>query len=183
MADSQVGASTSGRHYSDSSQSLQHDVLKLLNNSRLSNVSFLCEDDVVIYADKFFLAVRSDYFDKLLFGGLKEASQQQIHLPTVLSTHLLPIFEFFHSGRLSLAEDSRSDLVLGIYELSRQYNIPELQDHLLDALPGLLKDGNVGEFLTAALQVTADAQIFCFKMPIWCRVACCYAGPCQFPAI
>lgn len=128
------------------------DLSKLLNNPRLSNVSFQCQDGV-IYAVREVLAARSDFFDKLLYGGLKEAAQEQIQLPTALSWHLLLIFEFLYTGTLSLPETINADLVMGIYELSRQYTIEDLQKMLVEALPSLLTKSNAGTFLTSASQV------------------------------
>lgn len=135
------------------SRALQHDFLKLLNNARLSNVSFVCRDNSVIYADKALLAARCDYFDKLLFGGLKETAQEQIYLPTAVSSHLLVVFEFLHAGRLSLPLDAEPELVMGVYELARQYNILDLQEDVLAVLPDLIDTVNVGEYLTTAAQV------------------------------
>lgn len=131
----------------------RQDFLKLVNEPNLSNVSFLCQDEGVIYALKEILAARSDFFHKLLFGGLKEATQDQVHLPTAQSSHLLKVFEFLHTGECSLSEKPIAELFMGVYELSRQYTIEDLQKELLNRLPGFLNEANVGEYLMLGSQV------------------------------
>lgn len=135
-----------------SCRTLESDLLKLLNNRELSNVSFLCKDGV-IYAVKELLAARSDFFETLLYGGLRETAQEQIQLPTALSSHLLTVFQFLHSGKLYLPANPAPELVIGVYELSRQYQLADLQEKLRKTIPGLLSNANVGPFLELAKEV------------------------------
>lgn len=135
-------------------QNLESDMLKLLNNHELSNVSFMCRDHVVVYAVKEILAARSDFFRVLLYGGMKESGQDQIQLPTAMSSHLLVVFEFLHSGKLKLPQNPNAALIVGVYELSMQYQLEELQKDLLKAIPSLLSKANVGPILEMSSEVT-----------------------------
>lgn len=136
---------------SDVGRRALQDFRSLLNNKRLSNVAFLCQDNVVVYADKALLAVRSDYFDRLLTAGLKESNQDEIRLP-VESSHLLIVFEYMH-GNLCLPDDPKPELAMGVYELSRQYTIDDLQEELREAILKLLSYATVASFLALAYKV------------------------------
>ena len=50
-----------------------HDMRRLMNNEHLSDVTFIV-DDKPVYASRIHLAVRSEHFRALLFGGLKEST-------------------------------------------------------------------------------------------------------------
>lgn len=129
------------------------DISQLLNNANFNNVSFVCQDAGIVYAVKENLAVRCEFFHKLLYGGLKEAGQNQIHLPTAQSAHLLKVFEFLHTGEMLLPDTPEPELIMGVYELSRQYSIDDLKEKLIDELPRLLNAANVGEYLMSGSQV------------------------------
>lgn len=136
------------------SQALQ-DLAKLVNNKELSNVSFLCQDKKVIYADKALLAARCDHFRTLLFGSMKEVSQEQIPLPDVQSSHLEAVVEFLYTGKISLSSCPEPEFVMGVYQLSRRYLIDELRDELLsEKIHSFLEFARVGEYLRLAAQVT-----------------------------
>lgn len=132
------------------------DFSKLVNNPRLHNVAFLCQDKKVIYAVKEMLAARSGYFETLLFGEMKEAFQDVVHLPTVLSSYLLLVFEFLHCGKLTLPDNPDPELILGVYELAMYYDLVELEDELLKVMPAMFDQANVGTVLMFASQVMSS---------------------------
>lgn len=135
------------------------DLSKLVNNQDLSNVSFLCQDNKLVFADKALLAARCDHFHRLLFGSaMKEVAQEQIHLPDVQSSHLQAVFEFLYTGAICLSSWPDPEYIIGVYELSRRYCIDDLKDELLlETMTGSLQVDQVGEYLRMAAQVITDS--------------------------
>lgn len=76
---------------------LASDCAQLLYNDRFWDVAFLCCDGEVLHANRAFLAVRSEFFRGLLFGGLHEAGLAQITLSEVKAPSLRLILHFLHT--------------------------------------------------------------------------------------
>ena len=82
---------------------LASDCAQLMYNDRYWDVAFLCCDGETLHANRAFLAVRSEFFRGLLFGGLHEAGLAQITLGVRASSlrlvlHFLHTLEVKHAG-------------------------------------------------------------------------------------
>lgn len=83
---------------------------------------------------------------------MREASGDAVPLPAALSAHVLVVLEYLH-GKFALPEDPDPELVVGVYELSRQFQLGDLEEEVLGVLPGLCCNANIGSFLELADQV------------------------------
>lgn len=63
---------------------------------------------------KIILAARSQYFRALLFGGLKESTQQEIELKDANLTGFKSLLEYIYTGRMSFT-DRREEVLIVTY--------------------------------------------------------------------
>lgn len=54
---------------------------------------------------KLILAARSEYFRALLFGGMRESTQNEIELPTATLPAFKSLLKYIYTGRMSLANE------------------------------------------------------------------------------
>lgn len=91
---------------------------------------------------KIILAARSEYFRALLFGGMRESTQDVIPL----EVGSLPAFElllkYIYSGRMNLAQ-LKEEQILEILGLAHQYGFCELESSVSEFLKGILNICNV----------------------------------------
>lgn len=90
-----------------------------------------------IPAHKVILAARSEYFRALLYGGMKESSQEEIKLvdtPLVAFKHLL---RYIYTGNMSL-NSFKEDLILDILGLAHLYGFLDLETSVSDYLKAVL---------------------------------------------
>ena len=70
--------------------SLEHDLRLLINNPKYSDVEILCKNQKKLHGCRAILAARSEVFDGLLYNGMKESYEKQIH------------FSSFHSSTMKI---------------------------------------------------------------------------------
>ncbi|XP_076652574.1 BTB (POZ) domain containing 9 [Halictus rubicundus] len=99
---------------------------------------------------KIILAARSQYFRALLFGGLKESTQQEIELKDANLAAFKCLFEYIYTGRISLT-DKREEMVLDILGLAHLYGFSELETSISDYLREIVNIKNVCLIFDAAL--------------------------------
>lgn len=131
-------------------------IASLQNRSEFHDVTFICKDGVRVAANRVFLALRCEFFDRLLFGKLAESQQQQIEFPSASSTSLNLVFEFLHTCDVkSLRADA---MAVEAYDLARQYGLSGLQKLIVEFLVRNARDTNVsvGEIISSALNFSAD---------------------------
>lgn len=99
-------------------------------------------------AHRVILAARSEYFRALLFGGLSESTQDEIHLdlPLVAFKSLL---RYIYSGRLSL-NSLKDDQILDTLGLADHFGFTELQVAISEYLVQVLAVSNCCKILDAA---------------------------------
>lgn len=141
----------------------QNEHLKLLdsiaglqNRSEFHDVTFVCRDGVGVAANRVFLALRCEFFDRLLFGNLAESQQEEINFPSASSTSLNLVFEFLHTCNVkSLRADA---MAVEAYDLARQYSLPGLQTLIVEFLVRNARDAtvSVGEIISSALSYRAN---------------------------
>lgn len=105
------------------------EMYKLCDNDCYSDVTFIV-DGCRLPAHRVILAARSEYFRALLFGGLSESTQDEIHLdlPLVAFKALL---KYIYSGRMSL-NGLKDDHVLDTLGLADHFGFTELQMAISD---------------------------------------------------
>lgn len=101
------------------------DMFKLCENELYCDVTFILDTGVRIPAHRVILAARSEYFRALLFGGLSESTQDEIHLDLPLPA-FRSILKYIYSGRLSLAS-LKDDHILDTLGLADHFGFTELQ--------------------------------------------------------
>lgn len=76
---------------------LANDCAQLLYDRQFSDVCFVCCEGDVVHANRAFLAVRSDFFRGLLYGGLLEAGLAEIKLVDVPAAALRIVLRCLHT--------------------------------------------------------------------------------------
>lgn len=105
MQTSSSSASSTNSHVSSPAGliSLASDCEKLLYNSDFWDVCFVCQDGETVHANRAFLAIRSDFFRGLLYGGLQEAAMAKITLSEVKAAALRAVLHFLHTLEVKCA--------------------------------------------------------------------------------
>ncbi|KAJ3646549.1 hypothetical protein Zmor_024133 [Zophobas morio] len=105
-------------------------IASLYLNEKYSDV-VLIANEKRLPAHKAVLAVRSEYFDKLLFGGLQESSQKEIQLNDASSSEAFELFlEYMYTDSISIAPKN-IDLSLEVLILAHKYCMEDLQNTLI----------------------------------------------------
>tara|TARA_B110000008_G_C16584588_1_gene409776 strand:- start:89 stop:589 length:501 start_codon:yes stop_codon:yes gene_type:complete len=101
-----------------------------MNNEHLSDVTFIV-DDKPVYASRIHLAVRSEHFRALLFGGLKESTggNSEIAISDVSYPVFVKIIEFLYTDNVT---DISPDIAVPLLMAAERY--------LLGRLKGLCED-------------------------------------------
>merc|ERR1712150_387139 len=132
----------------DHLQLLSTQIGKLYKNEEYSDVSFKVEGQV-IRAHKMILAVRSEYFQSLLFGGFQETTLNDIDL--ALDTPLdgfLQILNYIYTGQINFDIQSE-DQLLEALALSHKYRLTDLEDSIQDhIIINRLTPTNVSKFIS-----------------------------------
>ncbi|GBG87630.1 hypothetical protein CBR_g45782 [Chara braunii] len=133
-------------------------VRKILSRPRLLDVTFVCEEDQEVPANRTLLASRSKYFAKLLYRDMKESSMERIPLPTVKAGSLQVVISFLHGCPFWWEPDRCADGLVDMYVLAKQYQVNSLcRRILLSVSTRRYRDGReVGDLLKAALSRQAD---------------------------
>ncbi|XP_051164686.1 BTB/POZ domain-containing protein 9 [Leptopilina boulardi] len=100
-------------------------------------------------AHKVILAARSQYFRALLFGGLRESTQQEIELKGTTLQAFKGLLKYIYTGHMSLA-NQREEVILDILGLAHQYGFLELEVAISDYLKEILNIRNVCLIFDAA---------------------------------
>lgn len=130
------------------------DVGRMKNCSNFHDVSFSCRDGVIVSANRAYLAARCEFFDRLLFGNMRESSESIIEFQNVSSTSLELVLEYLHTCRVS---QLRADaMAVEAYDLARQYNLPGLQNLIVSCLLNhARKNPDIGRIISTALSLQA----------------------------
>ncbi|CAM6127483.1 unnamed protein product [Calypogeia fissa] len=71
---------------------------KMVNDPKVSDVVFVCQDGKRVHGCRRILQSRSLVLDKMLTNGMAETYESEISLNEISSTTLISIFEFLYSG-------------------------------------------------------------------------------------
>ncbi|XP_063903919.1 BTB/POZ domain-containing protein 9-like [Zophobas morio] len=123
------------------------DVASLYLNQKFSDITLLV-DDQKLYAHKVILAVRSEYFESLLYGDPQNTNQTEIAITGVPFDALRTLLKYIYTGTIAVSSDLESSLeILG---LVHQYSFTDLQTTIIKKLKPLLNLQNVCLVLNTA---------------------------------
>lgn len=120
---------------------------QLCLNDDYSDVAFIVENQR-LPAHRVMLAARSEYFRALLYGGLSESTQSEIHLKVPVEA-FKALLCYIYSGHLLLSQMDE-DNILDTLGLANQYGLSELELAISDYLRQYLALSNVCAVLDAA---------------------------------
>ncbi|CAM9918349.1 unnamed protein product, partial [Sphacelaria rigidula] len=103
---------------------LQEDMRRLVNNRELSDVKFIV-DGFPVYASRIHLALRSEHFRAMLFGGMRESEAgTEIEIKDVSHSVFLKLLEYLYTDTLS---EVTPDQALHLLVASEQYLLGRLK--------------------------------------------------------
>uniref|UniRef100_A0A1A9WK51 BTB domain-containing protein n=1 Tax=Glossina brevipalpis TaxID=37001 RepID=A0A1A9WK51_9MUSC len=120
---------------------------QLFLNQDFSDVTFIAENQR-LPAHRVMLAARSEYFRALLYGGLSESNQKDIHL-NVPVEGFKSLLKYIYSGHLSLSQMDEAN-ILDTLCVANQYCLSELEFAISQYLAHNLVLSNVCAVLDAA---------------------------------
>jgi hypothetical protein len=94
-----------------------------VNDDAFSDVTFLV-DNQEIYAHRFMLAHRCKYFRTMFGSGMRESTQQVIHIPNVSKDSFLLLLHYLYTDKVKMGIDH----ALELYNLADLYGLRKLQD-------------------------------------------------------
>ncbi|KAJ3647096.1 hypothetical protein Zmor_024638 [Zophobas morio] len=120
------------------------DVASLYLNQKFSDITLLV-DDQKLYAHKVILAVRSEYFESLLY---EDPQNTKITITGVPFDALRTLLKYIYTGTITISSDV--DTTLQILGLAHQYSFIDLQTTIIKKLKPLLTLQNVCAVLNTA---------------------------------
>ncbi|EDW83231.2 uncharacterized protein Dwil_GK19118 [Drosophila willistoni] len=132
----------------DLTNRLLADMASLCLSESYADVEFLVEQQK-LPAHRVVLAVRSEYFRALLYGGMSESTQRQIQLDVRLDLFKL-LLEYIYTGNLLLTT-MKEDVVINMLGTADHYGFHDLQLAISKYLTQSLTLKNVCVVLDAAL--------------------------------
>jgi len=133
-------------------------VRRLLEEPQFQDVHFRCSDNRVISSNRAFLAARCEYFERLLFGSLKESTEAEIRLHAS-SAAVRHVLQYCHTGGFASIEQEACWITLmEASSLAQQYILPGMVQHVADRLSADLRPENLGLALSHALKVRQPGE-------------------------
>ncbi|CAG8642366.1 16208_t:CDS:2 [Acaulospora morrowiae] len=113
--------------------SLEDDFRAIIDDHTLSDLRIKCSDKVIIRGCRIILAARSDYFNSLLYGKMREAGQDEIELPKIDSKTMRIILEYIYTGGLDNPIESTSALndLIEAYSAAEYLQLQGLKNDIL----------------------------------------------------
>lgn len=116
-------------------------------NSDYSDVVFLVDGER-LPAHRVLMAARSEYFRALLYGGLSESKETDIHLKVPINA-FKALLRYIYSGHLCLSQMDDYN-IMDTLGLANLYGLTELEQAISDFLHQYLALDNVCSVLDAA---------------------------------
>ncbi|RUS22338.1 hypothetical protein BC937DRAFT_89638 [Endogone sp. FLAS-F59071] len=106
--------------------SLKADLRHCIDHPELSDVTFICSDNGTRkHAFRAMLAMRSDMFDRMLYGAMRESTATEIPLPTITSTQLQLVLEYCY---LEETPSLTLQNAVSCYKAAEYFLLPWLQE-------------------------------------------------------
>lgn len=140
---------------------LVDDLRLLVNNKRFSDVTFVVEGKP-LYATRSLLAVRSEHFKALLFGGMREAAVgAEIEISDVSYDVFLKVLEYLYTDHLE--GDISADIAVPLLMASERYLLTRLKGLCEDSIrKRIAADNVVGIFMAAHAHRALGLKEICF---------------------
>jgi len=139
---------------------LVEDMRKMFNSPLGSDLKLIAADGREIYAHKIILASRSETFNALLFGGMRESTQSVIKLPDIKYEVLSLLIEFLYTDTANIT----GDIVVGLFMAADQYQLTRLRALCENFILQNISIDNVCTVLQTADQLQATKlRGFCFN--------------------
>ncbi|CAG8457908.1 1367_t:CDS:2 [Acaulospora colombiana] len=131
--------------------SLAEDLILLINNPQYGDLKINCEDGV-LHGNRAILAARSDFFDRLLYNGMKESFEEQVSFPDVKISVMMFIFTYLYTGLVG--EDTLSvDTAFDIFQAADYFQLDNLKGSILGYYEKICQEeSNAPELLTKVIQ-------------------------------
>ncbi|XP_063903916.1 BTB/POZ domain-containing protein 9-like [Zophobas morio] len=126
---------------------LLEDVASLYLSQKFSDITLLV-DDQKLYAHKVILAMRSEYFESLLYEDPQNTNQTEITITGVTFDALRSLLKYIYTGTIAVSSDVESSLE--IVGLAHQYSFTDIQTTIIKKLKPLLNLKNVCAVLNTA---------------------------------
>ena len=137
--------------------SLEQDLRLLINNPKYSDIEILCGDEKKLHGCRAILAARSEVFDRLLYGRMKESYEKQIFFPKINSSEMKIILEYTYTG--SVKEESLTkDNIVEVFYAADYFQLPDLQDLIIKTVKNHLKKNNTENYSPELLSKVADTM-------------------------
>jgi BTB/POZ domain-containing protein 9 len=104
---------------------LSEHIGQLYLNEDYSDIELIV-DTTTFHAHKVILAVRSEYFRALLYGGMRETSQRRVELVDTNVLAFKMLLRYIYMGRVTLT-NLKEDLILDVLGLAHKYGFAELE--------------------------------------------------------
>ncbi|CAG8663021.1 14099_t:CDS:1 [Ambispora leptoticha] len=123
--------------------SLTHDLSLIVNSPRYSDISILCQNDV-LYGCRTILAARSNIFDRILFPENRDSYLTEISFPDINSSTMKVVLDFIYTGSIREETLLKSSEAIEIYHAADYFLLPDLQDSILKFIEEFLKENEYG---------------------------------------
>jgi hypothetical protein len=158
---------------------LVEDMRKMFNSPLASDLKLIAADGRELHAHKIVLAMRSEAFRALLFGGMRESTQAEIKFPDTKYEVLALLVEFLYTDTANIS----GDIVVGLFMAADQYQLTRLRALCENFILQNISIENVCTIFHTADQLQAlKLRGFCFNWIInnFGEVLTCEAYP-QLP--
>jgi leucine-zipper-like transcriptional regulator 1 len=95
----------------------------MVNNPKFSDVTFIVEGQRV-YAHRFILFSRCDYFRCMFEAGMKESTADEINVPGIKHKVFLAVMQFIYTGNVTMPEGS---LAVGLLQAADMFGLDALR--------------------------------------------------------
>jgi len=114
-----------------SNRQVHNDLKSAVNNRKYSDIEILCKDGEILYGNRAILATRSEVFDGLLYGGMKETYENKIIFPEFLSSVMLIILEYLYTKSIP-EEKFNKDNILNAYIAADFFQLKDLREKIFN---------------------------------------------------
>eukprot|EP01089_Gocevia_fonbrunei_P022363 TRINITY_DN9025_c0_g1_i1.p1 TRINITY_DN9025_c0_g1~~TRINITY_DN9025_c0_g1_i1.p1 ORF type:complete len:441 (+),score=51.03 TRINITY_DN9025_c0_g1_i1:90-1412(+) len=102
---------------------LMQDMKKMFNSQLASDVKLVASDGKEIHAHRIILATRSEAFQALLFGGMRESKEEEIKFPDLSYEVLSILVEFLYTDNAEI----NGDIVVNVFMAADRYQLKRLR--------------------------------------------------------
>ncbi|XP_068911776.1 BTB/POZ domain-containing protein 9-like isoform X2 [Tenebrio molitor] len=138
---------------------LCEDISSLYLNEKFSDV-ILVVDGHKLHSHKAILAVRSEFFEALLYDGHQDLKQSEVAITDVSPEAFKKLLKFIYTGTITVT--SNVGLILEVLGLAHQYSFKDLENATIQKLKSALNLKNICSILnTANLYDLSDLKQAC----------------------